>query len=73
MLCNDYAYRYMCTHTHNLCIYTHTQVCGKLTLASKSWTAGDPFISNMYNATFGRLNSQDQDLEVQLILLILLL
>lgn len=40
------------------------QVCGKLTSASKDWTAGDPFIANMYTATFGRLNSQDQDLEV---------
>ncbi len=42
----------------------YMQVCGKLMLASKSWTSGDPFISNMFIAIFGRLNSQDQDLEV---------
>jgi hypothetical protein len=47
------------------------QVCGKLTLASKAWAAGDPFISNMYAATFGRLNSQDQDLEVRPLRLLL--
>jgi len=41
------------------------KVCGKLTSCKANWTPADPFISNMYQATYGRLGSIDQDLEVK--------
>jgi len=41
------------------------KVCGKLTSCNADWQPNDAFITNMYQATYSRLGSIDQDLEVK--------
>jgi len=41
------------------------KVCGKITSCRADWQPGDGFVSSMYQATYSRLGSIDQDLEVK--------